>query len=357
MRTPDRLWILLAKKSAGEASEAELEELGSLLSENSSTGYTNEILEKIWKVQLKSTPEPRLNEEVWEKINAVTNTNNSVVKPLFIRRRMLIAASLLVLFSVAGILTYQLAKQQPAGNMIARKQHQVSTQSGSKSRLVLPDGTQVWLNGNSELTYSNDHFGKENREVILTGEAFFDVIKDEKYPFIIHAGPVNITVKGTAFNVKAYPKEKSIETSLVRGLIEVSTDEAPDRKILLKPNEKIIIPLGNHTSGIEDSLQENSSQPESLFTITKLQTTVNGPPEIAWTKPQLIFDNEPLETLAPKMESWFNIRIHFKDREIQTKRFSGVIEKESLKETLEAMQLSGRFNYEIKENDLWIWTK
>ncbi|WP_290795965.1 FecR family protein [Flavihumibacter sp. UBA7668] len=356
MRIPDRLWILLAKKSAGEASEAELEELGCLLSDNSSSGYTIEVLEKIWQAQLKSFPEPHLNEEVWEKINAVTNTKSSV-KPLFTIRKLLVAASLLVLFSVAGILTYQITRKQSAGNKIAKKQYQVSTQSGSKSRLVLPDGTQVWLNGNSELTYSNEQFGKENREVVLTGEAFFDVTKDEIYPFIIHAGPVNITVKGTAFNVKAYPKEKTIETSLVRGLVEVSTDEAPERKILLKPNEKIIIPLGNYVSGSGDSLLENSHQPESLFTITKLQTTVNGPPEIAWTKPQLIFDNEALDLLAPKMESWFNIRIYFKDKEIQSKRFSGVIEKESLKETLEAMQLSGRFNYEIKETDLWIWTK
>jgi len=71
-------------------------------------------------------------------------------------------------------------------------------------------------------------------------------------------------------------------------------------------------------------------------------------------QPKLEFDNEPLDELAPKMEHWFNIKIHFVNEEMKSKRFSGVIEKETLKETLEAMQLSYHFNYQLKENELWI---
>ncbi len=353
MRIPDRLWILMAKKTAGEASKEELEELGELLAAHGSTGYTNEILEKIWKAKMKRIPEPQLKEEVWDRINAIT-AGGAAIKPLFTFRRTLVAASLIVLLSVSGILAYQFIHQGKELQPLAIKEQQVSTEPGSKSRLVLPDGTQVWLNGNSEISYSNAEFGKENREIRLTGEAFFDVVKNEKIPFVIHAGPVNITVKGTAFNVKAYPKEKSVETSLVRGLVEVSTAEAPERKILLKPNEKIIIPVEKPVEDTRLIPDTTAKESNSLFTIEKLRQAGDGPAEIAWMKPQLIFDNEPFEQLAPKMESWFNIRIHFRDQQVRQKRFSGVIEKESLKETLEAMQLSGKFTYEIKGSELWI---
>ena len=152
--------------------------------------------------------------------------------------------------------------------------------------------------------------------------------------------------------MKAYPNEKTIETSLVRGLIEITTKQDPDRKILLKPNEKIIIPVG-------EMQKEGKLNPDAaIYTITPLR---NDPSkklaETVWLQTRFEFDNEPMDELAPKMEHWFNIKIHFLDNEIKTKRFSGVVEKETLKQTMEAMQLSFHFNYKIKENELWIGVK
>ncbi len=113
------------------------------------------------------------------------------------------------------------------------------------------------------------------------------MIKNEKLPFIIHIGAVNITVKGTAFNVKAYPSQKTIETSLVRGLIEITTQQDPDRKIVLKPNEKIIIPVENVKSK-QKGIYQDSSLSQSLYSILKLNSDPSEEiAETAWIRPRI----------------------------------------------------------------------
>jgi len=351
----ERLWILLAKKKSGEATAGELEELKTLQAANSSSGFSNEIVDKIWTAPIRSIPENNAPADLWQRIESRIAASSRTSVYIFGYKKWMAAAGILIILTAAA---YSYWGSTNDGNPLSGLENisQVSTQPGSKSKLELPDGTQVWLNGNSRLTYSSGSFGNKYREVTLTGEAFFDVVKNEKVPFIIHTGPVNITVKGTAFNVKAYPKEKTIETSLVRGLVEITTQQDPDRKILLKPNEKITIPVDrSKNTGMFSSTSDSAGI--ALYSITKLKTSDKEPEEIAWVNSQLIFDNEPMNMLAPKMENWYHIRIHFTSEDIKNRRFSGVIETESLKETLEAMQLSYHFNYELKGNDLWIWDK
>jgi len=195
---------------------------------------------------------------------------------------------------------------------------------------------------------SNERFGSTTREVYLSGEAFFDVAKNDKAPFIIHTGSIDITVLGTAFNVKAYPGEKNVETALVRGLIAITTHNDPDRKIILKPNEKITIP--NDTA-----VALTPTIAPAVYAITALNTGKAGiVPETVWMQRKLEFDDEPFAELAPKMEAWFDIKIRFGNETIKNKHFSGVIEKETLEETLKDMRLSTPFSYTLKGNDLLI---
>ena len=354
---PERLWVLVARKKSGEATIQELEELKELLASDTTSGYTAEVVEKIWQAPLVTIPENKVSDAVWQRIEGRTSGDKAAkLLRLFPIAKIVAAASVLLILSLTAVIIYNYYTDKSLLASTPGNMNQVTTQPGSKSKLELPDGTQVWLNANSKLTYANEHFGKNNREVILTGEAFFDVTKNEKVPFIIHTGPVNITVKGTAFNVKAYPKGETIETSLVRGLVEITTDEDPERKILLKPNEKIIIPVKKPgTTAFSKIITDSVGA--SLYTITKLKASEKEPAEIAWINPQLIFDNEPFEIIAPKLESWYNISIRFTDEELKKKRFTGVIEKETLKETLEAMQLSYHFYYQIKQNELWVGKK
>jgi transmembrane sensor len=367
---PERVWVLLGRKKSGDITPEEADELQSLLagaeggrfaeggrysdggSYAEGGSYANEVLDKVWESSLQAVPAIHMNKSSWNNIQKKINSGER--KPSVLHsitwRKALVAASLLVVVASAAILYMVKSARRPATPMM----NQVATQTGSKTRLELPDGTQVWLNGNSQLTYGSSRFGIDEREVTLNGEAFFDVVKNEKVPFVLHTGNIIITVKGTAFNVRAYPKEKTIETALIRGLVWITTTKDPDRKIILKPNEKIIMPVDN---SLEEQPKEATPavSPSSLYSIVKLQKdSSQAIPETVWMKPKLEFDNEPFETLAPKMENWFNVKIHFGNDAIKKRRFSAVIEKETLTETLDAMRISGRFSYQIKGNELWI---
>ena len=339
----ERIWVLLAKKKNGEANKDELVELENLMSAENK-GYSNEIIEKILEASLDSLPEMKLSQHVWQSISNKINKPSLVAIPLY--KKWMAAAIMIGL--IAGSIYFFTTKNIYKDYSLV--QQKVTTAPASRSKIKLPDGTEVWLNSNSQLLYNRENFSSQKREVTLSGEAFFDVVKNEKVPFIIHAGNINITVKGTAFNVKAYPSQKNIETTLIRGLIEITTQQEPDRKIIVKPNEKIIIPedIENNKSTVK---QDNSF----LYTITKLKKDEhNTVSETVWMNSKLEFNNESFEELSPKLESWFSVEMHINDTTLKQKRFSGLIEKETLTQTLLALQLSYPFNYSIKGNDVWI---
>lgn len=349
MGSNHRVWILLAKKKAHEATAAELIELDRLLEQEALRGHASEVIDKLWEAPLAANPEMRPEPKVWEKLE------KRIAQPATHRIirgtgwRWAAAASLLVV-ALSAAVVFKTHKKALHGEAIAAdKPNRYSTPPGSKSKLDLPDGTQVWLNGNSKLTMCDGPFGKTSREVYLSGEAFFDVAKNERVPFLIHTGAIDITVLGTAFNVKAYPGEKNVETVLVRGLIEITTHHDPDRKIILKPNEKIVIPADTPAAVI------HGAQPvaSSIYAITALHQS-KLLPDTVWMQRKLEFDNEPFSELAPKMEAWFDIRIRFGSERVRNKRFSGVIEKETLEETLRDMRISAPFTYTINGNELLI---
>ena len=339
----ERIWILLAKKKTGEATADELFELEQLMSAENK-GYSNELIEKIWEAPFHSLPEMKLSVTVWQRVSDKINKPSFKVVHLY-KKWMAAAAMIGLMAAFAYFFTTR--KIHTASSI---SQERITTAPASRSKIKLPDGTEVWLNSNSQLLYDSANFFKQKREVVLSGEAFFDVVKNEKVPFIIHAANVNITVRGTAFNVKAYPSQKNVETTLLRGLIEITTRQEPDRKIMVKPNEKIIIPAAIETGKIADK-QDNSF----LYTISKLKKDEhNAVAETVWMNSKLEFNNESFEELSPKLESWFSVEIHINDTIVKQKRFSGLITKETLIQTLQALQLSYRFAYTIKGTDVWI---
>lgn len=337
----ERIWILLAKHKSGEATADELAELNDLLHSGNESAE-NEIAEKIWDAPLQPLTEMKPGEELWSRIEKMVKepVAKSFISPRITRW---IAAAAVITAIVTS--TYLIIRQKDSNNTFAQN---VITQPNSKKHVVLQDGTNVWLNGNSTLSY-NKSFGKKYREVKLVGEAFFDVTKDEQHPFIIHASSINITVKGTAFNVKAFPGQKNVETSLIRGLVEITTLQDPERKILLRPNEKIAV-----SAEKEPVKQTEDKTEQPLFIISKLHVDEkNILPETVWMNSSLSFDNESLEQLAPKLESWFSVTFHIND-DMKHAHFTGTITKETLQQTLDAMKLSSPFAYEIKNNEVWL---
>lgn len=347
-----RLTILFKQQLQQINSPEEEEELRGMMAEPSNESQLNELLNESWamfeagKNGLATGEKKEILSNIFNNVHQLPGNTRSVLRSGWLR-----SAAAAVVIAAAAIF-YYLLPASPKQRALTHKENQVVTQPHSKTTLQLADGTQVWLHSNSKLVYDNETFGKKNRTVTLIGEAYFDVVKNAAIPFIIQTGQVNITVKGTAFNVKAYPKDKTVETTLVRGLIEITTEQDPDRKILLKPNEKIIIPISTASS-----LSTSQTTTPSPYSITRLKPTAEAPAEIAWIQTQLVFDNEPFGNLAPKIASWYNIEIEFLSEEIKQKRFSGTIETETLRQTLEAMKLSSPFNYRISNNVLYIDSK
>jgi ferric-dicitrate binding protein FerR (iron transport regulator) len=238
---------------------------------------------------------------------------------------------------------------------LAQHLSQVTTKPGSKTQIQLPDGSKVWLNASSNLTY-NKEFGKTFREVELTGEAFFDVVKDPSHPFIIHTKVIDVKVLGTEFNVRSYPNDANTETSLIRGSVEVTVKNRGE-KYYLKPNEKVVIANHPETENNINSLVKKAVMSEPLVSIQplsyyKVDSTIL---ETSWVDNKLIFQqNETFREVALKMERWYGVVIHFADEKVAEYRPFGSFTKETITQALDALQVSFKFNYKINGDDVTI---
>lgn len=348
-------WNLLAKKIAGEATEQEIRELENLMKLNHDWAYQAEHIQQFW--QYKSDAGNQESELAFDqhlqkmKEAGIDFPQPQNAQPDFQinhtnRRRKIIAYSVSiaagVFFLIAGLVWLTSDKKKspftPEKNF-----SEISSPIGSKTKLVLPDSTIVWLNAGSKLTY-NEHFGTTNRNTTLIGEAFFDV-KKSTVPFIIHANKMQIKVLGTAFNVRAYPDEKTTETSLIRGRVEIRLDKKPDRPFFLEPNEKLVVV--NEPNEIKAKVQNK----DPLVVYKGLTRTVDSTVvETSWVHNQLIFQDEDFYEVASKMEKWYGIAIEFKDEKIAQERLSGTFTSETIKEALDALQLTTKFHYNMKGN-------
>lgn len=257
-----------------------------------------------------------------------------------------IAASVLALV-VAGYFLLKPAPEKPP--VIAEQMPDIEgpgifTGNAPRKTVVLPDGSVVTLRSNSKIVLSKN-FNTGSRELHLSGEAFFDV-KQQPIPFIVHTDEVNIEVLGTVFNVCAYPDNELTETSLFRGKVAVTRKGHPEQKVILSPSQKMV--YSNKTgrlSGMENPLKVVSMLPDPVSHKAK---------EIAWVRNRLKIDDEPLETIAAKLQQWYGIHISFTDEEVKAYRYSGTFESETVVKALEALQLSYPFNFEVKKDSIVI---
>lgn len=347
----ERFWILLTRRIAGEASPEDLAELEQLMQQHPEWQFASQNLEDIWnsKPPVDHTEEEdayllhmhRMQEKnihfgkpiLPEEEAAVFELSRSSSR----KRIRWIIAGFTAAAAVAALLFFNPFSGK-TGATPARQLtniHEISTRLGSKTRIQLPDGSVVWLNAGSTLTYDKD-YNHEDRQVTLTGEGFFDVIKDPAKPFLVHTSNVDVRVLGTVFNVKAYPEDKTTETSLIRGSLEVSIKSRPLDKIILASNEKLVVENKKDTARTWKG-DEEMDQP--LMTLNQLKrnsrdSTIN---EMQWTENKLVFDNEPFEDIAVKMERWFAVDIEITDGVLRQKRLTGTFERESVEQALEGL--------------------
>ncbi|CAN5630116.1 FecR family protein [soil metagenome] len=225
---------------------------------------------------------------------------------------------------------------------------------GERKNIQLPDGSNVTLNAGSKIEI-NGTFGSTTRDVYLVGEAFFDVKHNAKLPFIVHTTTMDVKALGTAFDVKAYQNEKITETSLIRGIVEITLKESNNRIMRLYPNEKI--QWDHSLATIENGNASTANNNDKLITtdslMKKLAITNRGDiKEIAWKENKLIFDNDLFDDIAILLERWYGAKIEFKDEALRNYRFTATFEKEDLNTVLDFLKESRSFNYSIETGEI-----
>ena len=343
----NRVIELLSKKYSGEITLPEQRELFEYLKNNEDYDLVAKRIASFFEIQAKVDNEVCKDSQNLVLSNIHKNIEQGGSIKSMSRRgnfrnwRMVLslAASLIILIGAAIFFTKKdLLQTTPQSS-----ESVIVTKKGSKSNITLPDGTKVWMNDDTKLTY-NKNFGEKTRDIFLEGEAFFDVIEDKNRPFIVHTKTIDVSVLGTEFNVRAYSNDKSTETTLLKGSIELNLKEN-HRKILLRPNEKIIVQ--NNRQRQQDTHNLAKQKPKPLIEIVNIITDPHTEtiPEIEWTKNRLVFSNETMEDLILKLERWYNIKIELKKEFSQDKKFNGSFENESIDDILESLKLFENFNY------------
>jgi transmembrane sensor len=342
---------LLAKKLSGEATPAEIEQLDELMRKHPEWMFSAQHITDLWN--LKEPLNPEISEDAYqqhllrmqEKGLPVPGTELPA-EPLRPRK----AGRILLPLALLTILVISLYMLWPKGETDTRQAQvsEVQTKAGSRTRLVLPDSSTVWLNAGSKLSYP-EGFGVKTRELTLSGEAFFDVRKSN-IPFIINTPSVRISVLGTAFNVKSYPNEKTTETSIVRGKVEVSLNNSPGKKFILERDEKLVVP--NVT---RENLQTTPGKKEPVILLGKLTHLEDSSiMETSWVENKLVFMDESFAEVAKKMERWYNVKIEIRDARIALARLTGTFENETVTQALEALQITMPFRFTTEKNQIII---
>ncbi|MNL24915.1 fec operon regulator FecR [compost metagenome] len=215
---------------------------------------------------------------------------------------------------------------------------EVQAPTGQLLKLSLADGSRITLNSESSLRYPNV-FSGDSREVHLDGEAYFDVAEDHQHPFILHTEQMDIRVLGTAFNVKSYKNALVKEATLFRGSIEVSLPGQQDKKLRLKPADKLKVSGPAYELG--KMAYYNAGDKNSM--------------EILWMDHQLAFKNESLENIANSMARKYGLKMIFSNPASKKLEFSGSFEKETIGQALNSLQTVTPFKYKIQEDSVYFY--
>lgn len=200
---------------------------------------------------------------------------------------------------------------------------------GSRSRIVLQDGTVVWLNAGSKLSYTSG-FSHQDRHVRLEGEGYFEVTRNEKLPFIVNTSDLDVKVLGTKFSVKAYTDEENIEVILAEGSVNLLNIKNPDESLIMKPEQQVIY---NKETGTTD--------------IHKVPASLAG----HWTTGAHFFNEQTLEQIVRELEKSFDVTFIFRNEEKKKLTFYGDFRvDDSLDDILMIMSSSGKFKYRKTNN-------
>jgi ferric-dicitrate binding protein FerR (iron transport regulator) len=228
-----------------------------------------------------------------------------------------------------GQIVYTVAKTESSDD---DRMNTISTPNGGEWQIKLPDGSLVWLNAASSLTYNLNLASAKQRLVKLQGEAYFEVAKDKAHPFVVSTEKQTVEVLGTHFNINSYPDERVTKTTLLEGSIRVSHRDTQETEIL-QPGEQSIV----SSSGI--SVNE-----------------VDTDEFIAWTKGYFMFNNERQESIMRKLSRWYNVEVEYADEAAKNVMYYGTVSRfEKVSKVLRKFEQTGEVRFDIKANKIIVY--
>ena len=253
-------------------------------------------------------------------------------KYLFLREYTRIAAALLVgvFLGTTGLYLFNQSNRQDEQAMIRT----IEVPLGSRSRLQLEDGTIVWLNAGSKFS-CQPGFSQKNRQVILEGEGYFEVARNEKLPFIVNAKEIDVKVLGTKFNVKAYSDDQEIAVTLAEGSVNMVDKAAPANSVIMVPQQQAVY---NKLTGKTE--------------VRKVSTDAI----CQWTTGAHFFNEVSFEEIAGQLEKAFDVTFIFRNPERRKLRFYGEFRStDTLNDILTIMSSSEKFTYRRNNNIIEIY--
>jgi ferric-dicitrate binding protein FerR (iron transport regulator) len=199
-----------------------------------------------------------------------------------------------------------------------------TTVKGTRTTFRLPDGTTVKLNADSEVRYP-ETFG-DQREVFLSGEAFFEVVKDVNRPFLVHSKELTTRVLGTSFNIRAYQQEKSIKVALLEGKVQVQSEGQTTAPVNLHPDDMVIY-----------------EAQEKIFVLEKFEYLE----EFGWKDGILYFSDKTLAEVFKALEHWYGVQIETEDESLLNDLYEGEFNNETLENILTSIGYASGFEFEI----------
>ncbi len=317
--------ILLEKFLQKQANMEETERLIELFNQPETLRIFSDLYKEKWN-DADFHADTEIEKRIWARLESEIQTQPLPVRESWWKKYSHIAAAILIPVLMAGLAYFYVESrsQGDSNNMY------VNVEMGQKANMTLPDGTQVWLNSAGSLSYGNS-YNKKDRVVHLEGEAFFEVSKDKKRPFKVIVDGITVEALGTSFNVKAYPEDNQIITTLIEGSVMVSDEKESS---ILQPNEKLVF----------------NKQIHSFSKTTLMDAERSG----SWRNNELAFEKETLEEIAKTLERMYNTKIVFASDELKKIHFSGKVKNNNLESVLQLVSFVSPILYSIEDSTIVI---
>ncbi len=311
--------------SNDSVSERDLNGLFHWLNSEKGNRELNEALDAYWRSLEEDEAIVPDTAKMLASVRSRMQAAESSAKRLSLKHLLPYAAILVLALTLAGVLIRDAGRRlapNPAALMTS-----VVTENGQRSKLILPDSSVVWLNSGTTLSYNPD-FAANNRDIYLTGQAFFDVRRNEKLPLLVHCSELVVKVLGTRFDVSAYPGDSKINVVLEEGSVQLLPERMKERSYMLSPGEMAELDLaaGKIVTGKVD--------------VEKYT---------AWKSGLLVFKNDPMGEVIEKLERWYNVRIKVADPAVYNSIFTATIRTESLEQMIRLIEYSCPLSFSMQQ--------